>query len=121
MHQHPLNLALRFLLELAGLAAIGVSIYRLAPNPYRWFLAVLIFIMVAAAWGIFRVEGDPGKAPIAISGKWRLFLEFCVFGLAIALLYKAQYRWQCYVFAGLCCVHYVISWQRVWWLITGGR
>ena len=46
------NLALRFLLELFGLAAVGYSGWQVAGGPLRWVAAILAPLALAAFWAL---------------------------------------------------------------------
>jgi hypothetical protein len=47
------NLAIRFLLELTGLASLAVAGYQLpGDSPLRWVAAVGLPILLAAVWGV---------------------------------------------------------------------
>ena len=67
MGSHPINLALRFLLELSALFAMGVWGWRYSEGWLRFVLALSIPIIAAVLWGTFAVPDDPsrsGGAPI---------------------------------------------------------
>ncbi len=84
MGSHPLNLAVRFLLELAALLSMGVWGWRAGAGWLRFALAALIPIAAAVLWGVFAVPDDPsrsGTAPIAVPGLARLAREAAVFGV----------------------------------------
>ena len=94
MGSHPLKLTLRFLLELAALAAMGVWGWSLSDGWLRFLLALGIPLVAAAAWGTFAVPNDPsrsGNAPIAVSGIVRLGVEAAVFGGAVWALFDMGY------------------------------
>jgi len=68
MSLHPISLALRFLLELAALIALGLW----GAHQAGIALALALPATAAALWGIFAVPGDPsrsGKAPVPVSGR----------------------------------------------------
>ncbi len=46
------NLVLRFLLELAGLAALGYVGFQLVDGPVRWVTAVAAPSVLAVIWGL---------------------------------------------------------------------
>lgn len=74
-------------------------------------------LIAAVLWGTFRVPNDPGKAPVAVPGILRLFLELAYFGAASwALFASGQPLWG-YGFAGLVLFHYLISYDRILWLL----
>lgn len=47
----PLNLAVRFLLELAGMAALAAAVVSSVPGPPGWLLAASAVAAVAVLWG----------------------------------------------------------------------
>ena len=115
------NLALRFGLELAALAALAMAGWALASGPSRWAAAAALPLAAAAAWGVFNVAGDPsrsGAAPVAVAGWLRLVLELAILGggaLAFAV------SGQPILGAGLAVLvvlQYATSWARVRWLLT---
>lgn len=110
---HPLNLALRFILEIAGLIAMGYWGWRQADGVVRFALAVGIPIIAAALWAVFRVPGDPGSAPVAVPGLIRLLLEAAFFGFAVWALNDAGAKTPAVVLALLVVLHYATSIDRV--------
>jgi hypothetical protein len=114
------NLALRFGLEMAALAALGVAGWTLAPGLLRWLAVVALPLVAAAAWGVFNVVGDPsrsGSAPIEVPGWARLGVELAVLGggaVALAVSGRAALG----AALGLLIVlQYATSWARVRWLL----
>ena len=76
------NLALRFLLELCALAALGYWGWTTGSGVTRWLLAAAAVPVMAVVWGLFvapRRRIDPAK-PL------RLAIEFVVFGAAAVAL-----------------------------------
>ena len=120
MASHPLNLALRFLLELAALAALGVWGYRSSQGGLRTLLAVALPLLAACVWGVFAVPHDPsrsGRAPVPVPGPRRLVLELAFFGLSTWALSRAGQPRLALLLGGLCIVHYVLSYDRIGWLL----
>lgn len=82
-----LNLAVRFLLELCVLAAVGYWGFKTGSG---WFLRILLGIgaplLIAVIWGIF---GAP-KANMQLHGFMLLALEIIVFGSGVAALYATK-------------------------------
>src|SRR5690606_19890911 len=69
MANNPLNLGLRFLLELVALFAVGYWGWTQHQGVMRFVLAIGLPALLAAAWGIFRVPGDAsasGEAIVAV-------------------------------------------------------
>jgi len=120
MASHPLNLALRFLLELSALVAFGYWGWTQNAGALRWILAIGLPLIAAAAWGLFNVPDDPGRsgrAPVPVPGIVRLILEAVFFGLAIwALVAAGQPRWA-WMLLGLLLVHYAWAYDRLEWLL----
>ncbi len=120
MGSHPINLVIRFLLELAALFAIGVWGLQLSEGPIRFALAFGIPIIFAAIWGIFAVPNDPsrsGKAPIRVPGLICLIIELGVFAFAAWSLYDTGYSTLSWILTGIVLIHYIISYDRIIWLI----
>ena len=114
---HPLNLAARFALELAMLAAAGVWGWQQRGDWLRFVLALGVPLVAAALWGTFRVPNDPGSAPVAVPGMLRLALELALFASATWALYDAGYTRLSAIFGVVVLIHYVISYDRIVWLI----
>jgi hypothetical protein len=113
---HPANLALRFLLELAGLAALGVWGWHAAGIPG----AIALPAGAAAAWVTFNVVGDPsrsGKAPVRVPGVVRLLLEAAFFGGAAFALHASGRPRAALALAAIVVVHYALSYDRLAWLV----
>jgi hypothetical protein len=113
MADHPLNLALRFFLELAALFAMGYWGWTQHSGLARFIWAVGLPLFTAALWGIFRVPGDPGNAPVAVPGPVRLLLEAAFFGTAVwALAASGRSGWAL-AFGLVVTIHYILSYDRV--------
>lgn len=87
MADHPLNLAVRFGLEVAALIAYGVWGWQQRDDWLRFVLAIGVPLVAAVLWGTFRVPNDPGTPPVAVPGLLRLALELAFFVLANWALY----------------------------------
>ena len=111
MNDHPLNLAVRFILEVSGLVAIGMWGWQ-HEGFQKYLLAAGLPILAMLIWGIFRVPGDPGSAPVPIPGPLRLLIECLFFGAAIAALFQINSR-IAIVFLMVVIVHYAISYDRI--------
>jgi hypothetical protein len=117
----PMNLIARFLLEIAALVALGYWGYRMADGNLRFVFAAGIPLFAAAMWGIFAVPGDPsrsGKAPVPVSGSLRLAIELAFFAIAAYALYASGMQSLALVFALAVAVHYLISMDRIRWLLS---
>lgn len=120
MGSHPINLAVRFLLELTVLGVMGYWGWKYSSGWMRWAMAIGIPVLMAAAWAVFAVPGDPsrsGEAPIITPGAIRLLLEIGFFAAAVWALFDLQYPKAGYVFSAIIIVHYVLSWDRIAWLL----
>jgi hypothetical protein len=120
MGSHPINLTIRFLLELVALLAMGVWGWQQREGWLRLVLAVGIPLTAALLWGIFAVPHDPsrsGKAPIAVPGLIRLAMELALFAFATWTLYAAGAGALSWILGSAVVIHYVLSSDRIRWLI----
>lgn len=120
MGSHPINLALRFSLEMAALVAVGLFGWHLPAGALAWVGAALLPLAFMALWGTFAVPDDPsrsGRAPVPIHGSTRLALEAGLFGSAVVAVAALGHPLLATVFAGLLVLHYVASWDRLAWLV----
>ncbi len=120
MGSHPINLAVRFALELSALAAFGVWGWQQGDGWTAIALAVGLPALAAVIWGTFAVVGDPsrsGSAPIAVPGFVRLVLELAVFALATWALYDVGAHWLSLAMGAVVLAHYATSYDRVVWLL----
>lgn len=115
------NLALRFGLELAALAALGLAGWTLTSGPLRWIAVVAVPLLAVAVWGVFNVPDDPsrsGAAPIEVPGWLRLSLELLILGGGAAALAASGQRGLGLVLALLIVMQYATSLSRVRWLLA---
>ena len=119
MSQNPVMLVTRFLLELAMLAALAVAGWRLGADGWRYVAAIGLPLMAAALWGVFRVPNDGGPPVVQVRGGVRLLLETLLFGSAIVALYAANLPGWALLLGGLTLFHYLLSYDRVLWLLRG--
>ena len=120
MGSHPINLAIRFLIELSTLLTMGVWGWRQSEGWLWFILAFGIPIIFAVVWGTFAVPNDPsrsGKAPIPVPGIVRLLLELAFFAVGTWALYQMEYQLLSLSFGTIVVVHYLVSYNRVGWLI----
>jgi hypothetical protein len=120
MSYHPINLAVRFLLELAGLAALGYWGWRQGSGLTGYALTVALPLIAAVLWGVFNVPGDPsrsGGAPVAVPGMVRLILELTFFTAAVIALYHAGAVRSSWILGIVAVTHYVLSYDRILWLL----
>jgi hypothetical protein len=111
---NPINLAFRFFLELAALIAMGYWGWRTGQG---WLLMLGVPLVAAALWGIFRVDNDPGKAPVRVPGLLRLGLELAYFGFATWALYDTGAIVWSSLLGLAVIVHYLVSYDRILWLL----
>ncbi len=120
MGSNPINLALRFVLELASLIMAGYWAKEQSDSWQRYILMIGLPMFLATLWGVFAVPDDPsrsGSAPIPISGWLRLLLELSIFSFAIFCLYDLGYSKLTWIFGLVVLVHYLISYDRIAWLL----
>jgi hypothetical protein len=89
MGSHPPNLALRFLLEMAALVAIGYWGFDQHSGIWRFVIGIGGPMLAAVLWGTFAA--------------WALY------DAGSTLLAELQ--------AGITIVHYALSYDRVAWLL----
>jgi hypothetical protein len=121
MGSHPINLIIRFLLELSALTAMGLWGWKQNDGWFRFILVLGIPIIAAIIWGVFNVPNDPsrsGEAPIVVSGIVRLVIELAFFTIAALALNDLGYIKLSWVIGILVVIHYIISYDRIIWLIN---
>ena len=74
------NLAVRFVLELAALAALAY---------WGWGVTWVLAIAAPAAWIVLWATFGSPKARVKLSTPWRIVFEAVVFGAAAAALWAA--------------------------------
>lgn len=119
MGSNPINLAVRFLLELSALIATGIWGWRQSENWPMYALGLGIPIVLAAVWGTFAVPDDPsrsGNAPVPVPGYLRLAIELMIFSFATWTLYDLGYSKLSWIIGLTVLIHYVISYDRMLWL-----
>lgn len=120
MGTHPINLAVRFLLEICALISVGMWGWKQSDGLTKFILAIGMPLVLAIIWGVFAVPNDPsrsGSAPIATPGLIRIFIELGIFGVAIWSLYDIEFQKLCLIFGIAVIAHYVLSYDRILWLI----
>lgn len=122
MAQNPLNLALRFILELVALYSVGYWGWTAHSGPRRYLLVIGLPLLAAVLWGTFRVPGDAsasGEALVAVPGIVRLALELALFGGATWGLYAAGATRSALLLGVITLIHYALSYDRILWLLSG--
>ena len=121
MSQHPINLAVHFLLELAALIILGLWGWRASGGWIRFLLALGIPTVAAVLWATLRVPNDPGKAPVPVPGILRLALELTYFSFATWALYDLGAITLSWIFGVVVVLHYVSGYDRIQWLLMGQK
>ena len=112
---------IRFILELLALASVGFWAWKIFEGTLQYILGIGLPILMTIVWGTFAVPDDPsrsGKAPIPVSGALRLLIEFLFFAAATWVLYDLQQIELSYIFGGLVIIHYLVSYDRISWLLS---
>jgi hypothetical protein len=120
MASNPVNLAVRFLLELAALAAMAYWGWSQHTGPLRFVFAIGVPLLAAILWFVFAVPQDPsrsGKAPVPVPGIVRLVLELAIFGFAAWALYDSAKPTLGLILAIVAIIHYAVSFDRLAWLV----
>jgi hypothetical protein len=114
-----MGLGLHFLLELAALIMVAIWGFRAGTGWWQQIsLGILLPLLLAVVWAVFRVPKDPGNAIVAIPGPVRLALELAILGGAAASFYAAGYpRWSI-AFAAAIIIDYGLMAERVRWLLA---
>jgi hypothetical protein len=99
------NLALRFLLELCMLIALGYWGFKTGNGVVVKFgLGIGVPLLAALVWGTFLAP----RAAVALPGLVHLVLELLIFGLGIAALYAAGYPTLAGIFALVVVINRVL-------------
>lgn len=120
MSQNMLNLAVRFMLELAALYAFGRWGWQTNEGFLRYVLMISLPLLAATLWGVFRVPGDAsanGNAVVAVPGCVRLFFEIAFFSFAMYCLFATGLQNAGWVFGIVTLLHYILSYDRILWLM----
>ncbi len=120
MSQHPLNLGVRFLLELAALVAYGMLGWHLGSSLLLKVVLALVFVVLAALlWGLPAVAGDRGrsdKGPLMVPGWVRLIVETGVLAGAVWSFYVAGAGMIGFWFGVVAVVQCLTAYDRILWL-----
>ena len=117
---NPINLGLRFLLEIASLVGIGWAAWSATASFWRWPLVIAAPLAAIVLWTVFAVPEDPsrsGNAPVPVSGLIRLGVEFIFLGGGVAGFVLAGRPIIALALAVLLVIHYVWSYERIVWLL----
>jgi hypothetical protein len=111
------NLTVAFVLELVGLFALGYWGWTGHEGLGRALLTVGGPLLAAVVWGTFRVDNDPGKAPVRVPGWARLLLELSYYALASLALAAAGQPTAALALGVAVLLHYLMSYRHVAWLL----
>jgi hypothetical protein len=120
MSKHPLNSAVRLLLELTAIVSFGIWGYHQSDSGLRILLAIMLPLGFAFLWGVFAVKGDPsrsGKTVVQTPGILRLLLELGLFGAAAWMMLDLDYSLIALIFGLTVVIHYIFSFDRIAWLL----
>lgn len=109
---HPVNLALRFLLELAALAALAVWGLRTGPGPMA---AVALAVLAPLAGGLVWALCVSPQARWLLPPQARLGIELGLFALAVLALRQAGASALGGMLAAAVALHQgwrVLEWRR---------
>ena len=119
LSKNPINLALRFILELCAFYSIGYWGWNSSEGGFKYLLAFGTPLLAAFLWGRFRTKEDfisGKKAPTPIPGTLRLVIELIIFGFAVWGLFSSGVVTIAWVFLIVTLLHYIISYDYILWL-----
>lgn len=105
------NLALRFLLEVSALVALGYWGFHVGSSePLHWVLGIGAPLVAAVVWGLFIAP----RATVNVSNTVWIVLQILVFGSAVAALVAAGISTLAIVFAAALAVNaaLMIVWKQ---------
>jgi len=120
MGSHPVNLLLRFILEISALISLGIWGWNQFDNGFKYLMAIGLPVLSAGIWGVFAVPDDPsrsGKAPVPVPGVIRLIYELLLFGFSGYALLNLNYTLAGTLFLIIVIIHYALSYDRIRWLL----
>lgn len=106
------------------LVAVGMWGWHQADGWMRWVIAIGVPMMLSVIWGVFNVPGDPsrsGEAPVVVPGIVRLLIEAAFFIFGSWALMSLGYRAFGGAFIVIVVVHYLVSFNRILWLLKIGQ
>lgn len=121
--EHPVNLAVRFMLEVAAAVGIFRLGLQIADGTVAGLLAVSMVAVGVTAWGTCNVPGDTsrsGSAPVPVPGPVRLGIEVAVFATGGVGWFIAGPRWFAWTYLVVTLVHHLASVDRLTWLMRVG-
>lgn len=103
------NLAIRFLLEMCALVALGYFGFRIGHGPVaRFIIGLGAPLLAATVWALFVAPNASIAAPDAV----RFALELAVLGSAAAALYRSGQPKQAIAFALIATVNRIL--MTIW-------
>lgn len=114
MNTNPVNLAVRFLLEIIMLVTLGYWGWHANSGWLQYAAAAGLPITAAVLWGVFRIQNDPKPAPVEVPGMVRLLIEWVLFGATVLALYNLGHFTLSIIIAVTVKLHYIISYDRTW-------
>jgi hypothetical protein len=115
-----MNLAVRFILEMVALVALGYGGWHATAGAARYLLAVGLPLIAATLWGTFRTPNEPHHpvhATRPVPGWVRLLIEAIAFGGGAWGFFSTGATTTAWVFSAIVVVHYALSYDRVVWLL----
>jgi len=113
MSKHPLNLSLRFALEIAAILLTAYWGWENFSGPIRIATVIFIPLLLMTLWGGFRYPKDHGKGFKKVSGKTRLAIEAFVLSVPIVLNFSAGNYFIPLIFFSFIVFHYILSQDRL--------
>ncbi len=120
MSKQPVNLAIRFALEVVAIISFAIWGLKLLDCWFSIILAIILPLIFALLWGVFAVPDDPsrsGKTVVVTPGLIRLVLELVLFGAAAWMLFDLHFLRLGWIFSTVVLIHYVSSYDRIAWLL----
>ncbi len=117
MSRNPVNLIVRFLLEIAALAAMGFWGWAAHTGGLRYLWMIALPVLAAFLWGAFRVPNDGGPPLVRVPGVVRLLIEVVFFSFATWGLFNVRATLAGWIFGGITLIHYLVSYDRLAWLV----
>ena len=114
-HMGPVNAAVRFVCEIGAIYGIAAGVWVWTGSVMATVVAPVVAMVV---WGVFRVPGDPGPAPVAVVGLVRLVIEALMFGAGIAGVWAANGRGPAIVFSVIVVLHYATTLPRLRYVLS---
>ncbi len=109
----------RFALEVIAIVFVGIWGANLSTGWGSFFIGLGCSIVFVTIWGVFNVPNDPsrsGKAPVVVSGKLRLILEFTLFTWAAVAIAQEAGIWFGIVFLLAVIAHNIHIKERTIWI-----